>query len=193
MSTAPAPHRAPAAALTADARARIAQAPGATPEERFERAAWAALLEVTGPALLTRAAAPAHLTASVLLLTPDGRRTCLVLHRRLRRWVQPGGHLEPGDAALAAAAARELAEETGLAAHVRAEPLVLSRHRAPCRPGAVDWHLDVQHLAVAEESVPVVSAESLDVAWWDVDDLPADLAPGVAELVARAAAAVSAS
>ncbi|WP_345713543.1 NUDIX domain-containing protein, partial [Kineococcus glutinatus] len=182
----------PGAGLVADARATIAAAPGRTPEERFERAAWGALLHQVGPALLTRAAAPAHVTASALLLTPDGTRTCLVLHGRMQRWVQPGGHLEPGDAGLAAAAARELAEETGLVAAVRAEPLVLSRHRAPCRPGEVDWHLDVQHVAVGAERAPVCSAESAAVAWWDVGALPVDAAPGVAELVVLPVAAVRA-
>ncbi|PPK98747.1 NUDIX domain-containing protein [Kineococcus xinjiangensis] len=181
----------PGAGLVADARARIGAAPGDTPEARFERDAWAALLDTTGPALLTRAAAPAHVTSSALLVTPEGHRTCLVLHARMRLWVQPGGHLEAGDTSLAGAAARELAEETGLRADVRPRPLALSRHRAPCRPAEVDWHLDVQHLAVAPETPPAVSPESLHVAWWDVDDLPADLAPGVAGLVALAAGAVS--
>ncbi|GAB7190365.1 hypothetical protein NUM3379_10710 [Kineococcus sp. NUM-3379] len=181
----------PPAHLVADTRARLAASPGRCPQERFERLAWTSLLDTVGPALLTRGAAPAHLTASALLVTPDGRRTCLVLHRRLRMWVQPGGHLEEGDETLAGAAARELLEETGLSGAVTAEPLVLSRHRAPCRPAEVDWHLDVQHLVVAEERAPSVSSESLEVAWWDVARLPADLAPGVEEIVALAAAAVS--
>jgi hypothetical protein len=62
----------------------------------------------------------------------------------------------------------------------------LSRHRAPCRP-EVDWHLDVQHVLVAaDDAAPVVSPESNDVRWWDVDALPAELAPGVTENVVRA-------
>lgn len=45
-------------------------------------------------------------------------------------------------------------------------------------PGA-QWHLDVQHMLVAERTPPVISEESLNVAWLDVADLPEDTAPGV--------------
>ena len=168
-------------ALVADARRALAQAPRQTPDDRFEAWAWAALLDEVGPRLLTRHAAPSHVTASGVVLSPDGTRTCLVLHRRMRLWVQPGGHLEPGDPSLPAAAAREVLEETGLTGRTHAEPIALSRHRAPCRPDVVDWHLDVQHLVVCEPVPPVLSQESLDVAWWPVADLPADLGSGVDE------------
>lgn len=77
-------------------------------------------------ALLTESAAPfdrtqyrpGHVTASGLVLTDDRTRLLLVYHRRLSRWLQPGGHIEPEDATLPAAAAREVLEETG----VRVEP-----------------------------------------------------------------------
>lgn len=176
----------PSALLVQDVRAALAGAPLATPEDRFEAWAWPRLLEECGPALLTRRAAPSHITASAIVLSPDARQTCLVLHLRMRAWVQPGGHLEDGDATLAGAAAREVLEETGLSASARARPIALSRHRAPCRPDVVDWHLDVQHLLVAAPSAPVVSHESLDVAWWPVDALPDNRAPGLARAVARA-------
>lgn len=177
--------------LLADARSTLARAPQQTPEDRFESAAWAALLDRIGPDLLTRACAPSHLTASAIVLDPTGRHTCLVLHGRIGLWVQPGGHLEPGDAGMAAAAAREAAEETGLTGAVGEAPVLLSRHRAPCRPGEVDWHLDVQFALVAEQTAPVVSEESKDVRWWPVEALPdlaADglLAWGVDESVDRA-------
>jgi 8-oxo-dGTP pyrophosphatase MutT (NUDIX family) len=171
--------------LVADVRHALAHAPRDTAEARFEAWAWRALLDEDGPALLTRHAVPSHVTASTIVLSPDGRRTCLVLHGRVHLWVQPGGHLEEGDATLAIAAAREAEEETGLTGVVLPRVAALARHRAPCRP-EVDWHLDVQHVLVAEDAAPVVSAESMDARWWDVDALPDALAPGVTENLARA-------
>jgi 8-oxo-dGTP pyrophosphatase MutT (NUDIX family) len=182
----------PRQGLVADFRHAIARAPRNTAEERFEAWAWRALLDEDGAALLTRQAAPSHVTASAVVLSPDGRLTCMVLHGRLRVWVQPGGHLEPEDVSLALAAAREVEEETGLTGKILPEVVALSRHRAPCRPGVVDWHLDVQHLLVVADQpaagpLAFSSSETLQVAWWPVDELPESVAPGVAELVARGA------
>jgi 8-oxo-dGTP pyrophosphatase MutT (NUDIX family) len=171
--------------LVLDVRHTLAHAPRHTAEDRFEAWAWRALLDEDGPALLTRHARPSHLTASAIVLTADGLATCLVLHGRIGQWVQPGGHLEPGDTSLAAAAAREVLEETGLTGRVLPSIACLSRHPAPCRPD-VDWHLDVQCVLVCDRTAPQVSAESVDVRWWDVDGLPRDLAPGVRAAVARA-------
>ncbi|HEY6797381.1 MAG TPA: NUDIX domain-containing protein [Kineosporiaceae bacterium] len=175
----------PSDELVLDVRHALAHAPRHTPEDRFEAWAWRALLDEGGPALLTRHARPSHVTASAIVLSPDGLSTCLVLHGRIGRWVQPGGHLEPGDTSLAGAAAREVCEETGLTGRVLPAIACLSRHRAPCHPD-VDWHLDVQSVLVTDRIAPQLSAESTDVRWWDVDALPADLAPGVAAAVHRA-------
>lgn len=178
--------------LVADVRHTFAHAPRDTPEARFEAWAWRSMLDEDGAALLTRHALPAHVTSSAIVLSPDGRRTCLVLHGRMGLWVQPGGHLEEGDRTLALAAAREVAEETGLTGEVLPRIAVLSRHDAPCRP-EVDWHLDVQHVLVSAPVAPTVSAESKDVAWFDVEALPAQLAPGVADHVAAAVRVLAAS
>jgi len=185
----------PSGGLVAAARQTLAEAPQDSPEARFESQAWAALLGRYGPVLLTRACAPSHLTASGVILDPTAEHTCLVLHGRIGLWVQPGGHLEDGDPTVAAAAAREAREETGLAGELLPTPVLLSRHRAPCRPGVVDWHLDVQYALVCELLPPVVSAESKDVAWWPVAalaglDADGQLAWGVAETVDRARRAV---
>lgn len=154
---------------------------------RRRRHSWSDL--ASDPVLLGREGRPAHFTASALPVTSDGARACLVLHGRMGVWVQPGGHLETTDLSVAGAAARELREETGLAGWVDPVPLLLSRHRAPCGPGA--WHLDVQLLAVCDGGEPTVSPESAEAAWFDVDSLPADLAPGLVELVAVACRRVS--
>jgi 8-oxo-dGTP pyrophosphatase MutT (NUDIX family) len=178
----------PSEGLLADVRHTLAHAPRETPEDRFEAWAWRALLDEDGPGLLTRAATPAHLTASGVVLTPDGERTCLVLHPRAKAWVQPGGHLEAADGTVADAVAREVFEETGLQGDVDPLPVMLSRHHAPCRPGEVDWHLDLQCLLVAEARPVVVSEESLDATWYPVGALPDGLGRGVRESVERAAA-----
>lgn len=149
------------------------------------REAYLAVLQ--HPDALRREHGPGHLTASGLVLEPDGTEVLLVLHRKVGLWLQPGGHVEEGDASLAAAAVREAEEETGVRGlAVDPVPLRLDRHPAPC---GVEEHLDVQFLLRAPQgSTPGVSAESLDVRWWPVDALPrqrVDLAPLVAAGLAR--------
>jgi 8-oxo-dGTP pyrophosphatase MutT (NUDIX family) len=72
------------------------------------------LLEDT-PAPFSRAQFdPGHVTASAVVLSVRGQ-VLLVFHPRLERWLQPGGHVEPDDSTVPAAARREVLEETGLA------------------------------------------------------------------------------
>src|SRR4051794_12991988 len=57
---------------------------------------------------------PGHITTSGLVLSPDADRLLILHHRRLDRWLLPGGHVEPADPTIDAAAAREVLEETGV-------------------------------------------------------------------------------
>jgi hypothetical protein len=63
---------------------------------------------------LSREEPRAHFTASAYVVDEEGLRTCLVEHPKLARLLQPGGHIEPSDISLEAAALREAREETTL-------------------------------------------------------------------------------
>ena len=137
-----------------------------------------------------RSCAPDHLTASAVVLDPDRRAVALVLHGKLRRWLQPGGHCEPGDATLAEAAVREAIEETGITGlEVQPGVLDIDRHGAPCRPGVVEHHFDVRYLLLAPPGAePTVSAESVDVRWFGWEVLPVDIEPSIQRMITAARA-----
>ncbi|NYE02535.1 8-oxo-dGTP pyrophosphatase MutT (NUDIX family) [Kineosphaera limosa] len=138
-----------------------------------------------------RSGPPQHLTVGAVVLDATGSRTLLVLHGKAKRWYQPGGHVEAGDADLAAAALREAREETGLAdLRLDPDPVHLDRHPLP-GAFACDEHLDVRFLAVAPVPERAQrSAESDDLRWWPVERLPE---PSVEALVAAGRARLRAS
>ncbi|MFJ4676193.1 MULTISPECIES: NUDIX hydrolase [unclassified Kitasatospora] len=146
-----------------------------------------------------RACLPGHLTASALVVDPDGGRVLLTLHPKVGLWLQMGGHCEPGDGTLAAAALREAVEESGiaglalLAVDGRPAPVKLDRHRVRCtgKDRPENTHLDVQYVALAPAGArELISEESLDLRWFGWDELPADTDRSVRDLVARARALV---
>lgn len=57
---------------------------------------------------------PLHLTASALIVHPATRRVLLRWHDRLGRWLQVGGHGDPGEQDPVEIVLREAREETGL-------------------------------------------------------------------------------
>ena len=139
-----------------------------------------------------RECSPDHVTASAVLVSEDRSQVLLTLHGKLRRWLQLGGHCEPVDQTLADAALRESVEESGVdGLRLDPTPVLLSRHEVPCGPVRPAHHLDVQYVAeVPDGAVPVVSAESEQLRWFPVDDLPEDTDDSVRALVRHALARV---
>ena len=142
------------------------------------------------PDAMWRDCHPDHLTASVLIFSSDHTQVLLTLHKIVRRWLQTGGHCESEDPALAESALREGREESGINnLSIDPTPVWLSHHAVPDCGGSSrgslgpSHHLDVQFIAVAPSgSKQVISAESDDLQWFDIDELPADTDRSVREL-----------
>ena len=142
-----------------------------------------------------RACVPGHLTASALVLDHTGGHALLTLHPRFGRWLQLGGHCEPEDESLAAAALREATEESGIAGlTIEPVPAALHVHPVTCSLGVPTRHLDVQFVARAPEGARAErSDESLDLRWWPIDELPDGSDFGLTQLAAAAAASSAAA
>ncbi len=121
-----------------------------------------------------------HLTGSALVVSADAERVLLLHHRKLDRWLQPGGHADPGETRGEEVALREAREETGiegLALHSTApRPLDVDVHDIPAREGEpAHQHLDLRYLVTAPaHAVPArAEAESRDLRWASWDEVEA--------------------
>jgi 8-oxo-dGTP pyrophosphatase MutT (NUDIX family) len=104
-----------------------------------------------------RATREGHVTGSAVVARPDGSAFLLVLHRKLSRWLQPGGHTEEADASVFDTALREAREETGIArleAPFGRTILDVDVHAIPARgKDAAHSHFDVRFLFVTRDEV----------------------------------------
>jgi len=148
------------------------------------------------PRPFDRAIPEGHLTASALVVSDDGARVLLLHHRKLQRWLQPGGHGDPGETSGEAVALREAHEETGLAGLVlhpaAPRPLDVDVHDIPARPGEpAHQHLDLRYLVVAPAGAALsrCTEETNDLRWFAWPELSSlDLDHGLRRALAKARA-----
>lgn len=155
-------------------RTALAAYAPADDRERAFRDRMLSLCDATEPFSRT-AFTPGHFTASAFVLSPDRRRLLVVFHRKLGRWLQPGGHIEPTDASILDAARREVEEETGVRGTIAADERVfdIDIHDIPARRDeAAHEHFDLRVLLFAPEIAVVANDEVEAVRWADLAEIP---------------------
>lgn len=136
-------------------------------EEASFQARMLALLQ-KGPLAFSRELLEGHFTASAWILETTTPAVLLLHHRKLDRWLQPGGHAD-GNPDLGMVACQEALEETGLELGPKPPDAIfdLDIHRIPELKGVpAHEHFDVRYLFLLnKKTIPKPNHESRDIAW----------------------------
>lgn len=142
---------------------------GSTALERDYRERMLALVNAGSDPFMRHNYRPGHFTCSSFVLSPTFDALLLIFHSKLRRWLQPGGHVEGEDRDVFAAARREVSEETGVEDLRLLDGRTLfdlDIHQIPGRakePG--HEHFDLRFLFVAPSLQATAGSDALDFQW----------------------------
>ena len=163
-----------------------------TPEPGQEASAvseFRSLLDLPGDIFSRAHFSPGHVTASAVVLSTGGDEIALIDHHKLKKWLQPGGHIEPDDGSLTSAAVREAIEECG--------PLQLETyglfdvdvHQLPALGSEPPhMHFDVRILCRVTGGHLALTGEVNAVCWFPFDRPPSPVGTSVARLIAKSIA-----
>jgi 8-oxo-dGTP pyrophosphatase MutT (NUDIX family) len=123
-----------------------------------------------------------HFTNSVYVYNPTTKKFLFIKHKKLGKWLQPGGHWEenelPDESAI-----REAFEETGLEVELVGDRL--PRESDQIRPFGIQRniitegeheHLDLIYLSIPKENGELVQniEETDGIGWFSIDEINSD-------------------
>ena len=115
-----------------------------------------------------------HITGSAWIINPLGSQVLLLHHRKLDKWLQPGGHAD-GEENVLQVAEREAREETGLSSIrvLKNGFFDLDIHSIPARKDEPEhFHYDIRYLFTASPEEPLQqNRESKGLAWLPLSEV----------------------
>ena len=128
------------------------------------------------PNCFERSLLAGHVTGSAWIVSVarqpnDLTHVLLIHHRKLDRWLQPGGHAD-GDPDVAGVALREAQEETGLSSLRLLHPAIfdVDIHPIPARKDVpAHLHYDIRFLLEADSTEPFGDSDEIrDIRWFSL-------------------------
>ncbi|MEK4298531.1 NUDIX hydrolase [Oceanobacillus sp. FSL W8-0428] len=148
------------------------------PEEQERLAPLIHQLNENKTDIFSKKSLPGHITASAIIIkesNPD--YMLMMLHQNLKKWLQPGGHVDPDERPVESAV-RELKEETGMDGEVDAAvsliPLDIDIHTIPANPKkgeGAHQHYDFRYIVKVNTEVILGNIENNKVAWVHIKDI----------------------
>lgn len=120
-----------------------------------------------------------HFNATVYIFNPENEKFLFLRHKKLKKWLSPGGHIDANENP-EVAALREVMEETGIEARLIGERLPSETDLI--RPFGIQLNVIVpdehEHMDLIYLAIPVGSTEeklneeeSNDIAWFDLNQI----------------------
>lgn len=114
-----------------------------------------------------------HITGSALLLNNTEDKALLMLHKKINKWFQLGGHAD-GESNILKVAIKEAQEESGILGieSICNEIIDVDIHLIDKGTDIPHYHFDVRFLLkVTSDENFVINRESLDLRWMNLDEV----------------------
>ncbi|MBA4536545.1 NUDIX domain-containing protein [Bacillus aquiflavi] len=127
--------------------------------------------------IFDRKSLPGHITASGIVIKEE--KMLMIYHPNIKKWLQPGGHVDEGETPLEAAK-REILEETGLKTKLHpwhnqhAAPFDIDVHSIPANPNKQEpshFHYDFRYLLQLDGGDKGHSEEDLQISWMNIESI----------------------